>query len=208
MTAPKKSRRSLLAGLAGFTGVSTLGGCATAGVLTPRAMEGPFYPSPAMRTPDTDNDLVKIMGMVQEAGGEVFTLRGKITGRDGQPRAGHRIEIWQCDLNGNYMHPGDDRSANFDRAFQGFGHDMTGADGSYVFRTIKPTMYPGRTPHIHAKVFDGVRELLTTQIYIKGHPSNAGDGIFNDMTRAEADAVSMDFVRGQNGTEATINIVV
>ncbi|MEM9278346.1 MAG: protocatechuate 3,4-dioxygenase [Pseudomonadota bacterium] len=201
-------RRSLLGGMAGLLGTSVLGAKAAAAVLTPSATEGPYYPTPAMRTPDIDNDLVRIMGLVEEAGGEVFTLRGTIIGRDGRPLAGHRIEIWQCDVEGNYMHPRDRRSVNFDQAFQGFGHDVTDEGGNYVFRTIKPTIYPGRTPHIHAKVFDGNRELLTTQFYIKDHPNNAGDGIFNRMSKEEADAVSMDFVQRETGTEATINVVV
>lgn len=208
MTKPKKSRRSLLGGIAGLIGISTLGSSAAAAVLTPSAAEGPFYPTPAMRKPDIDNDLVKIMGLVEEAGGEVFTLRGEITGSDGQPLAGHRIEIWQCDLRGNYMHPRDRRSENFDRAFQGFGHDVTDDGGSYVFRTIKPTIYPGRTPHIHVKVFDGDRELLTTQFYIKDNPNNARDGLFSRMSDVEADAVSMTFVQGETGSETTINIVL
>ena len=208
MTTHKKSRRSLLAGIAGLIGTSTLGGKAAAAVLTPSAAEGPFYPKPAMRTPDIDNDLVKIMGLVEEAGGEVFTLRGTITGSEGQPLAGHRIEIWQCDMDGNYMHPRDRRSVNFDQAFQGFGHDVTDDGGNYVFRTIKPTTYPGRTPHIHVKVFDGDSELLTTQIYIKDDPNNARDGLFSRMSNIEADAVSMEFAQGETGTEATINVVV
>ncbi len=204
----EKSRRNLLGGIAGLMGASTLGAKAAAAVLTPGAAEGPYYPTPAMRTPDIDNDLVRIRGRVEEAGGEVFTLRGTLLGTDGQPLARHRIEIWQCDMDGNYMHPRDSRSVNFDQAFQGFGHDVTDNGGSYVFRTIKPTIYPGRTPHIHVKVFDGNRELLTTQFYIKGHPNNARDGIFNRMSKAEANTVSMEFVEGASGLEATIDVVV
>lgn len=203
-----KSRRALLGGIASYMGASSLSVKAAAAVLTPGAAEGPYYPTPAMRLPDIDNDLVKIRDQVEEAGGEVFMLRGTIADTDGQPLAGHRIEIWQCDVNGNYMHPRDRRSINFDQAFQGFGHDETDSDGNYVFRTIKPTIYPGRTPHIHVKVLDGRRELLTTQFYIKDHPNNARDGLFNRMSKVEADAVSMEFVRGATGLETTVNVVV
>lgn len=208
MTIDKTSRRRLLAGFAGILGASTLASRTAATVLTPPASEGPFYPQPAMRTPDIDNDLVKITGLVQKAGGEVFTLRGTITNPDGQPRINHRIEIWQCDLDGNYMHPKDARSADFDPAFQGFGHDITDQNGAYVFRTIKPEVYPGRTPHIHVKIFDGTRELLTTQIYVKGDPGNASDSLFRRMSKEQADAVSMVFSKGKTGPEATINIII
>lgn len=204
----EKFRRNFLVGISGIIGTSFLGSRAVAAILTPSAAEGPYYPTQVMRTPDIDNDLVKIIGLVEEAGGEVFTLRGKITDKDGHHLKGRRIEIWQCDVNGNYMHPRDSRSGNFDPAFQGFGHDFTDDGGNYVFRTIKPTIYPGRAPHIHIKVFDGNRELLTTQFYIKNDPNNSSDGLFNRMSKAEADAVSMEFLQSENGTEATVNIVV
>ena len=44
----------------------------------------------------------------------------------------------------------------------------------------KPVPYPGRPgPHIHFKVKKGGRELITTQLLIRGHPGNASDNIFN-----------------------------
>ena len=208
MSNHKKSRRSLLVGFAGLVGGCTLDGKVAVAGLTPRAAEGPFYPKPSMRMPDIDNDLVKIAGLVEEAGGEIFTLRGTLFGRDGQALVGHRIEIWQCDVNGKYLHSGDRRNVAYDRAFQGFGHDITDESGAYVFRTIKPTIYPGRTPHIHVKVFDGDRELLTTQFYISDDANNTRDGLFNRMSDAEAEAVSMVFVDAESGVEATVNVVV
>ena len=199
-----RRRRELFFGMLALP----VSGLAAVAISTPPGSEGPFYPTRGMRFDDIDNDLVKIAGLVEEAGGEVFTLHGTIAGSDGQPLAGHRIEIWQCDMDGNYMHPRDRRSVNFDQAFQGFGHDITDEGGNYVFRTIKPTIYPGRAPHIHVKVFDGNRELLTTQFYIKDDPNNARDGLFKRMTNIEADAVSMEIVQGEAGLEATINIIV
>lgn len=208
MRQPAHSRRRLLTGLAAMLGGGSLASRAAAGVLTPRASEGPFYPRPSMRRRDTDNDLVRIAGAVREAGGEVIALRGTLRDRAGQPLAGHRVEIWQVDMAGNYMHPRDRRSANFDPAFQGFGHDITDEGGAYAFRTIKPVVYPGRTPHIHVKVLRGRREVLTTQFYIAGHPDNARDGLYRRMSRAEADAVSMRFAPGPDGDVAEVNIIV
>ncbi len=205
MTNIAPSRRNIIAGLAATYGLSA---CGTPEGVTPASTEGPFYPTKSMRRADIDNDLVKILGRVTEAGGEVFTLRGRIMDRAGAPLANHRVEIWQCDLNGYYMHPGDDRSVDFDESFQGFGHDITDETGAYSFRTIKPTVYPGRTPHIHAKVFDGDRELLTTQFYIKGHPSNAGDGFFKRLSASHAESVSMEFTNTSNGLEAVVDVVI
>ena len=49
-------------------------GLARAATGTPAQTEGPFYPTPTMRRTDVDNDLVKVLGSVQEAGGEVVSL--------------------------------------------------------------------------------------------------------------------------------------
>ncbi|MBO9452991.1 hypothetical protein J7426_22200 [Tropicibacter sp. R16_0] len=204
----RKSRRTLLAGATTAIGSLLLPRTVMAAEMTPRAAEGPFYPTRSMRVQDTDNDLVKVAGLVREAGGEIITLKGQITNRKGAPLAGARIEIWQCDVNGKYLHPGDDRSVPYDKGFQGFGHDITDDAGNYAFRTIKPTRYPGRTPHIHVKVFVGRREVLTTQFYVDGEPDNARDGLFRRMSKAEAKAVSMAFTKGPKGPEAVVNVVV
>lgn len=203
-----KTRRNVIAGLA-----ITLGGLvafrkAPAAAMTPSAGEGPFYPTPTMRNPDVDNDLVKVAGLIKEAGGEVMFLKGLVADRDGTPQIGVRVEIWQCDMNGRYMHPGDDRSLSHDQAFQGFGHDITGPDGTYQFRTIKPAIYPGRTPHIHVKVLDRDAELLTTQFYIKNHVANATDSLHRRMTATQKDKVNMVFVEGAEGQQATVNIIL
>ncbi|WP_226689547.1 protocatechuate 3,4-dioxygenase [Ruegeria arenilitoris] len=208
MKASKSTRRNLLTGFAAVAGGVFFLRRADAAEMTPRAAEGPFYPTPSMRMPDVDNDLVKVMGRVEEAGGEVITLRGRITDRNGAPRLGHRIEIWQCDLNGKYLHPGDGRNVVYDRGFQGFGHDITDEDGRYSFRTIKPGKYPGRTPHIHVKVLDGDTELLTTQFYAADEPENKRDSLYRRLSDEQAECVSMFFVETNSGIETEINLQV
>jgi protocatechuate 3,4-dioxygenase beta subunit len=136
MNDPK--RRKLVLGLAALP----VSGLAGAAALTPSASEGPFYPTVGMRYPDIDNDLVKISGEVEQAGGEVVRLAGRVLDRDGKPIEAARVEIWQCDVRGRYLHRGDRGGKSRDRSFQGFGHDLTGADGGYSFRTIKPVPYP------------------------------------------------------------------
>jgi len=208
MTRANTSRRTFMARMLGALGLSAVTHPALAEDLTPSATEGPFYPTPAMRRADVDNDLVKIIGQVQEAGGEVMMLKGRILNADGAPLADHRVEIWQCDMNGKYLHSGDRQALEFDAAFQGFGHDITGPDGSYQFRTIKPVTYPGRTPHIHVKVFNDTEELLTTQFYLDGHPANGRDRIFGRLSAADAAAVSMVFEAVDGVDQATVNITV
>ena len=202
------SRRGFLASLTSAMGGIFVTRSAVSWELTPQTTEGPFYPSPSMRLADVDNNLVKVEGAVHNAGGEVINLKGIIADKQGKPQAGLRIEIWQCDLNGKYLHTGDRQSVTYDQGFQGFGYDITGADGSYQFRTIKPAEYPGRTPHIHVKVLKGNQELLTTQFYIKGHPNNARDGLFSWMSAAEQEVVSMAFNEGAAGVETLVNVTV
>ena len=178
-----------------------------AAVQTPAATEGPFYPTKSMRYADIDNDLVKISNVVKQAGGEVLNLRGRVLDTKNKPIKDARVEIWQCDANGHYLHTGDNNAVPPDKAFQGFGHTITNSDGVYTFRTIKPVSYPGRTPHIHVKAFANGREL-TTQFYIDEYPENNYDFLFNRMTLEQQEAVSMRLKQGKDGLEATLDIIV
>lgn len=202
------TRRDLLTTSTAILGTSLLTSHATAAMLTPRASEGPFYPNPSMRLADVDNGLVIVSGLVNEAGGDILHLNGKVISKDGKPLAGHRVEIWQCDVNGRYLHPRDRRNIPYDNGFQGFGHDITDAVGIYRFRTIKPAKYPGRAPHIHVKVNDGERELLTTQFYIAGHIENNADFLYRRMSADQAQSVSMVLNAVNNVLETTVNLII
>jgi protocatechuate 3,4-dioxygenase, beta subunit len=159
---------------------------------TPAQTEGPFYPNHLPL--DTDNDLLVINEGVTPAVGDVTYVSGRILDSRGEPIRGALVEIWQCDKNGAYLHTGTSNADKRDKNFQGFGRFMTGSSGEYLFRTIKPVAYPGRTPHIHYKVKRAGKELLTTQCYIKGHPGNEKDGIWRNMKdEKQREAVTVDF---------------
>lgn len=196
------SRRRLIASLSALGLLGT--GLPAFARRTPEATEGPFYPTQPMRFADADNNLVRIQGQLRDAGGEVVVLKGRVLDRQGAPAKGARVEIWQCDANGIYLHTAD-RTPRYDDAFQGFGHVTTGADGAYAFRTIKPVPYTGRTPHIHVKVLFSGREL-TTQFYVENHPLNKRDRIFRRMSKEAQAAVSMRFESGLDGPEAQVTI--
>jgi protocatechuate 3,4-dioxygenase beta subunit len=193
-----------------FFGIMTLpvSGLAAAAVSTPSASEGPFYPTTGMRFDDTDNDLVKIADAVEQAGGEVVVLGGRVLDTAGNPVAGARVEIWQCDVNGRYLHRGDRGWNSRDPAFQGFGHARSAADGSYSFRTIKPVPYAGRTPHIHVKVLVGNRERLTTQLYLPDHPDNERDWLYRRVPKAKRELVTMNFNADLPVPRAVLDIVI
>ena len=197
-------RRKLVLGLMTLP----LPGLAAAAIRTPGASEGPFYPTAGMRYDDIDNDLVKISGAVEQAGGEIVWLRGRVIDRGGKPVASARVEIWQCDVRGVYLHHADPGGATRDPAFQGFGHDLTAADGSYSFRTIKPVPYTGRTPHIHVKVLVGNRERLTTQFYLPDHPDNARDWLYQRIPLEQRELVTMYFDQTDQGPMAEVDLVI
>lgn len=190
-------RRQLLAGLAWGAALMTTRGLFAEQlekrIVTPRQTEGPFYPRQLPL--DTDNDLIIINDAITPAVGTITHLTGQVMYRDGSPMRGALVEIWQCDNNGVYLHNGSANGGSRDGSFQGFGRFLTGSNGEYYFRTIRPVPYPGRTPHIHVKVKKGGREVLTTQLYIKGDPSNARDGVLRRLPDPAAfDSVMVDFV--------------
>lgn len=161
---------------------------------TPPQTEGPFYPN---KLPlDTDNDLLIINDTITPAVGEITHLTGRVLDAAGKPLKNALVEIWQCDGNGVYLHTADSgkKQDKQDKHFQGFGRFLTGSTGEYYFRTIKPVPYPGRTPHIHVKIKRGGKDLLVTQLYIKGHPGNDRDGIYRSVRDAKArDSITLDF---------------
>ena len=199
-----RRRRDLVIGMLAMP----VTGLAAVAVPTPPGSEGPFYPTAGMRFADVDNDLVRIAGVVEQAGGEVVELGGRVLDRNGNPVLGARVEIWQCDVKGRYLHRGDSGGSSRDKAFQGFGHDTTGADGRYRFRTIKPVPYAGRTPHIHVKVILDNRERLTTQFYLPDHPDNERDWLYQRVPTNKRQLVTMNFSATEQPPQASLDIVI
>ncbi len=193
-TDPFLSRRGVLrGGLAlGAAAFFVRGAFAEELARTPRLTEGPFYPD---KLPlDTDNDLLVINDSVTPAVGEITHLSGKILDAKGSPINNAVIEIWQVDNKGVYINTRDSANKPRDTNFQGYGRFTTGSTGEYYFRTIKPVPYTGRTPHIHVRVKKGGKELLTTQIFVNGHPQNKTDGVFGGLRDAlERELVLVDF---------------
>jgi protocatechuate 3,4-dioxygenase beta subunit len=188
------SRRRFLGGLASAAAAAYLtpGAFAEQLTLTPRQTEGPFYPD---RLPlDTDNDLLVVNDGITPAVGEVTHLTGRVLDASGEPLRNVVVEIWQCDANGAYVHSRSGNSQRRDGNFQGFGRFLTGRDGGYYFRTIKPVAYPGRTPHIHFAIKAKGKDKFTTQCYVKGEPQNDRDGVVRGIRDAkQRESVIVDF---------------
>jgi protocatechuate 3,4-dioxygenase beta subunit len=152
--------------------------------LTPAQTEGPYY---APGSPERSS--------LAEAGipGSPLLITGVVMDADCQPIGGAQIDFWQADGAGEYDNVG----------YRLRGHQLTGPDGGYVLETVVPGVYPGRAPHIHVKILtpDG-RELLTTQLYLRGVSDQIPDGFFDAALLADDEApgpdgrrhVSFDFV--------------
>lgn len=209
-TAPLSSRRSLLKGGAGLIAATAAPAWLTPARAqgktlrpTPGQTEGPYYP--VAFPPDTDFDLLRT-GAAAYGKGQPAWVSGTVTDTRGVPLAGGVIEIWQCDQDGHYHHPGDGGRA--DPTFQGFGKVTLGKDGGYRFRTLKPAPYSGRTPHIHVKVKLDGQELLTTQFYVQGDPGNARDFLWRRLGEEGQAALTRPFVNGPDGLKAEYAVVV
>lgn len=103
------------------------------------------------------------------------------------------VDVWHADAGGSYS--GFDGASTRTRYLR--GAQVTNREGVAELTTIYPGWYPGRTPHIHAKVHLDSATALTTQLYFdddvsarvyerspyseRGGPDqgNAADGIFD-----------------------------
>lgn len=152
--------------------------------LTPRQTEGPFYPD---KMPlDSDNDLIIINDSLTPAVGTIAYLSGKVTDIKGTPIRNALVEIWQVDNHGIYLHSRGGPRSKLDSNFQGYGKFLTDSKGMYSFRTLKPSPYSGRTPHIHMSVSSKGQQKLTTQCYVKGEPRNKMDFILKKIKNSKA----------------------
>jgi len=152
---------------------------------TPSQPIGPFYAP--FKPLSIDNDLLFLPGRTEPAEGRVIEVAGRVMDQRSRPLAGARVEIFQANTFGRYNHPNHANSnLKLDPNFQGFGHDLTDAEGRYRFRTIKPGPYPDspdwiRPPHIHFIVFPARGENWATQMYFVAEELNRKDLLLNQI---------------------------
>lgn len=193
-TACKNNDEITLADEAG-TNVTIDNSCA----VTPAETEGPF----PTKTPASyvRSDIRKGDGM----GVEMATLISIVNAKDDcNPLSGVLVDIWHCDVDGNYsqyggtqMQPTNYQSVNWFR-----GRQATDNNGLVTFKTIFPGWYQSRATHIHVHIYDATgKSLLVTQIAfqdslsvnvntngskygytkgISGYTYNSRDNVFSD----------------------------
>jgi protocatechuate 3,4-dioxygenase beta subunit len=128
--------------------------------VTPAQTEGPYF---------TPNSPERTSLLEDGMPGERIALAGYVLDRRCRPVAGALLDLWHCDAAGQYDNDG----------YRLRGHQFSDPQGRFVFETIVPGKYPGRTRHYHVKVQAPGRSILTTQLYFPGEPGNEGDNIFD-----------------------------
>lgn len=110
--------------------------------------------------------------------GQRIIVHGRILDENGRGVPNTLVEFWQANAGGRYRHAKETYLAPLDPNFGGCGRCLTGEDGSYRFRTVKPGAYPWpngpndwRPAHIHFSIFGtGFVQRLITQMYFEGDP--------------------------------------
>jgi protocatechuate 3,4-dioxygenase beta subunit len=120
--------------------------------------------------------------------GERLLLSGVVSGADGKPRPGVVVYAYHTDSGGIYPKPAKSLGKASDRHGRLRGWALTDGNGRYVFETIRPGAYPGRTipQHIHMHVIERgcatyyIDEILFTDDALKAanrHEERGGSGI-------------------------------
>lgn len=150
--------------------------------LSTELTEGPYYKA----NPPQKNSLVEA-----NTTGTRVVMTGYVLTSDCKPVANAKVDVWQADEKGSYDNSG----------YKYRGYVMTDANGKYSIETVIPGEYPGRTEHIHVKVWLPSGKILTTQVFFPGVAHNASDNIYTaNMLATMSDTAT--------GKLAQINFVV
>jgi protocatechuate 3,4-dioxygenase beta subunit len=131
-------------------------------VLTPEAGEGPFYLDPKLLRSDITSG---------KPGAPLQLSLQIVRSGDCATLANARVDVWQADALGlysGYANQSGVGGVNVKAAVGAQylrGTQFTDKGGNVEFRTIFPSWYGGRTPHVHFKVFLGSKEVVASQIF-------------------------------------------
>ena len=180
------------------------------GLLAPQVAAGPFYPLEDDIPLDKDNDLVQVGDNLSPASGQVHYLYGRVLDENANPVNNALVELWHTDADGNYLYfQGDGRNPDCDPNFAGFGQFLTGASGAFLFRTIKPGLYPGRARHFHiAATIPGRESRFSTQLGWNetalnpdgsvGPVQNGNDILFRSLTPEQQSLLMLNYTPMEN----------
>ncbi len=177
------------------------------------SIEGPYYVpgAPVLGATGT-------LPMRPDEAGTPLLFKGQVTIVGGQPAGGATLELWQADDAGYYS-----QFAPGLPEWNLRGALVTGSDGTFSVRTIKPAPYQiphdgatgklietagwhaWRPAHLHLKVSAPGHQPITTQLYFPGDPHND-----DDIASAVKPELMLDPkpAADGNGVEITYNFVL
>jgi protocatechuate 3,4-dioxygenase beta subunit len=143
-------------------------------VLTPEAGEGPFYLDPRLVRGDITSGM---------PGAPLQLALQVVRAGDCATLSNARVDVWHADAIGLYSGyekqsgvGGISPAAAVGKQYLR-GTQFTDVQGNVQFRTIFPSWYGGRTPHVHFKVFLGGKEVVASQIFF---PDEITREVFNE----------------------------
>jgi protocatechuate 3,4-dioxygenase beta subunit len=164
---------------------------------------GPFHVAGAPQL--QMGDLISLDGK-----GEPLYMSGKVLNESGDPIQGALLDVWQTSYDGFYDVQ-DERQPPMNLR----GQFVTGRDGQYFFRSVKPSSYPipsdgtvgtmlaalGRHPmrpaHVHFIVSAPGYQSVTTHVFVDGDPYLDSDAVFGVK-----ESLIVPFVRHDDPTSA------
>ena len=151
--------------------------------VTPSQTVGPYFAYGLTSNGKYDwNDAFSNNLVTPDTSGVRVRVEGRVFDGDGKPVPDAMLEIWQADAQGRFADPQDKR-AQPNSSFRGFGRCGTDGDGGYAFDTIKPGQVADpdgkpQAPHLLLAIF--ARGMLLqnySRIYFGGEPANATDPV-------------------------------
>jgi len=180
-------------------------------LLTPEVTAGPYWVQESLTRRNVTEGKPGLPLVIR------FTI---LNARTCKPIPKADVEIWHCDATGSYSAV-DGATTRFLR-----GHQKANAAGKAEFLTIFPGWYPGRTPHIHMKVYIGGNAVQTGQVFLNEAVTRAvykqkpyavrgaydtphsGDMIYNQAGGSTAELKHVKRTGGLKGYVGTIAIGV
>ena len=156
---------------------------------TENTVFGPFH---------VENAPIRAMGdnISLDGKGESCLFEGRVLDLEGNPVAGAMVDVWSDNADGYY----DVQQPDIQPKWNNRGRFVTGADGYYGFRGIKPVSYPipddgpvgqmlahvGRHPyrpaHMHYLVTAPGKQKLVTHTFVGGDEYLTSDAVFGVKT--------------------------
>ena len=156
-------------------------------VITPETTEGPYYFDPALVRAD----------ITEGRPGLPTRVRLQVVDEKCRPIENARVDIWHCDATGLYSgYTG--QLGGTDTSGEAFmrGTLFADSDGVVEFATIYPGWYPGRTPHIHFKVFLDEATLLTGQLFF---PDDVSQRVYTSVAPYSERGGTQDTLNSNDG---------